>query len=260
ANPGWKRVQDKSFRTQGDEYVRAVVEAGKDSPAVLMWDMMNEPGGPGINSWLEHYCKLVKSIDPDNPVTIGWAHASSNETSGDWVDVMSYHPYGIFDRNRDLWTEAVRKASASHGNKPILVTEVGGSGWGQRYERAIDYFDNKKIGYYLFEAMIGSNRFRRFQGIVFPDGTVREMGPVTALQAHARKHGVHADGKFELKMGGEGYVTTNPKTDIADVKRIILNWNDLEIVPANQEYYRTILQWTMISLAWAKALSPEEGR
>ena len=72
ANPGWKRVQDKSFRTQGDEYVRAVVEAGKDSPAVLMWDMMNEPGGPGINSWLEHYCKLVKSIDPDNPVTIGW--------------------------------------------------------------------------------------------------------------------------------------------------------------------------------------------
>ena len=173
---------------------------------------------------------------------------------------MSYHPYGIFDRNRDLWTEAVRKASANHGNKPILVTEVGGSGWGQRYERAIDYFDNKKIGYYLFEAMIGSNRFRRFQGIVFPDGTVREMGPVTALQAHARKHGVHADGKFELKTGGEGYVTTNPKTDIADVKRIILNWNDLEIGPANREYYRTILQWTMISLAWAKALSPEDGQ
>ena len=77
--------------SKGDKYVRAVVEAGRESPSLLVWDMMNQPGGKGINSWLEHYCRLVRSIDPKHPVTIGWAGAEANEISAEWVQVMSYH-------------------------------------------------------------------------------------------------------------------------------------------------------------------------
>ena len=31
------------FRSRGDEYVKAIVEAIKDEPGLLMWDIMNEP-------------------------------------------------------------------------------------------------------------------------------------------------------------------------------------------------------------------------
>ena len=43
ANPGTERVLDAEFRATGDEYVRAVVEAGRKSPALLIWDVMNDP-------------------------------------------------------------------------------------------------------------------------------------------------------------------------------------------------------------------------
>jgi hypothetical protein len=43
ANPGAERVADPAFREQGDRYVRAVVAVGRQSPSLLIWDVMNEP-------------------------------------------------------------------------------------------------------------------------------------------------------------------------------------------------------------------------
>jgi GH35 family endo-1,4-beta-xylanase len=31
------------FRVRGDAYIKAVVQALKDEPGLLMWDVMNEP-------------------------------------------------------------------------------------------------------------------------------------------------------------------------------------------------------------------------
>ena len=164
ANPGYERVQDPAFRAQGDEYVRALIEAARGDPTVAMWDIMNEPAGEGIQDWLEHYAKLVKSLDPDRPVTIGWAHAKGNEATAAWVDVLSYHPYGIFDRTREVWTESMREISARHGGKPIIANEVGGPGFFQAYEDVIAFFAAREIGFSLFEASIGSTRFKHVQG------------------------------------------------------------------------------------------------
>jgi hypothetical protein len=250
ANPGTERVADPVFREQGDKYVRAVVEAGRGRPGVLIWDVMNEPSGDGINDWLEHYVKLVKEIDPDHPITIGWAAAKSNEVSADWVDVISYHPYGVFDKNRRLWTEAAREVAKNHGDKPILVTEAGTPGWGQRYEECIDFFAAEGIGFYLFEAMIGSDRFRHAAGIVFPDGSVREGEPVRAFRDLARRQAVVAAGGFPVRPGGR----TFPKAGGKEVAQMMRTWDRTELTRENYAAREAILRWTLISLAWGGAL------
>ncbi len=250
ANPGTERVADPKFRAEGNRYVQAVVEAGCDNRSLLIWDVMNEPSGPKINAWLEHYCKLVKSLDRKHPVTIGWAHASGNNVSADWVDVMSYHPYGIFDKNRHAWTDAVRKIAHAHGHKPILVTEAGGPGLGQRYEECLDYFQKESVGFYLFEAMVGANRFRNIVGFVFPDGSARELKAVQAFQACAERQGVPVGRPFKENAQKLPY-SISAARDIAD---LILNWDDIELTPENVVEHQGLLRWTFISLAWGGAL------
>jgi hypothetical protein len=250
ANPGTERVADPEFLATGDEYVRAVVEAGRKSPALLIWDVMNEPSGKRINRWLEHYCRLVKSIDAKHPVTIGWAHAKSNATSAAWVDVMSYHPYGIFKKNRQIWTDQVRRISREHGDKPILVTEAGSPAWGQRYEECIADFERQRVGFYVFEAMVGTNRFNQVTGFFYPDGSVRELKPVRAFAELARRQGAQASDDFPVNPDGPGFPVVGEK----QAAQMIFDWDQQEITPQNQAHRQNVLRWTLISLAWGGAL------
>lgn len=254
ANPGTERVADPAFRAQGDRYVRAIVEAGRGSPSLLMWDVMNEPSGPKVHEWLEHYCRLVRSHDPDHPVTIGWAHAGSNETSAAWVDVMSYHPYGIFNKNRQVWTRTVREIARRHGNKPILATEAGGPGFGQRYEECLRFFQDEGVGFYLFEAMVGVNRFGRIAGFVHPDGTARELAAVQAFQQCARRQGVAVDTVFRESPAPLPYL----KAGAREVADLIRRWDAAGQPPEVLAHREGLLRWTLISLAWGGALKGED--
>jgi hypothetical protein len=211
---------------------------------------MNEPSGAKVHAWLEHYCRLVRSLDTKHPVTIGWAHAGGNRASADWVDVMSYHPYGIFDKNRQTWTATVREIARQHGDKPILANEVGGPGFGQRYEECLAFFQREGIGFYLFEAMVGTNRFRHATGFVFPDGSARELEPVQAFQEYARRQGVKVWAQFPLNAGPLPYL----KAGAREVADLVLNWDATELTPEDYAPREALLRWTLISLAWAGGL------
>lgn len=250
ANPGTDRVADPGFREEGDRYVKAVVEAARESPSLLLWDVMNEPSGLKVNAWLEHYSGLVKSLDPEHPVTIGWAHAGSNEVSAEWVDVMSFHPYGIFDRNRLVWTRTVREIAKRHGDKPILTTEAGGPGFGQRYEECLRFFQEEEVGFYLFEAMVGVNRFHRITGFVHPDGSVRELAAVKAFQECARRQGIATDASFREKPDELPYL----KAGAQEVAELVRNWDAADQTPETLARREELLRWTLISLAWGGAL------
>ena len=75
-----------------EDYVSAVVNALKDEPGLVMWDVMNEPlccwwidgcANPGEKSgriervWelLRHFIPLVRALDPVNAVTVGYTTA-----------------------------------------------------------------------------------------------------------------------------------------------------------------------------------------
>src|ERR1035438_5507140 len=83
------------FRPRGDAYVKAVVEAIKDEPGLLMWDIMNEPvtndyvmKATGeekkqhideITGFVRYYLTYVRKLDPVNALTVGYEFSSRSE-------------------------------------------------------------------------------------------------------------------------------------------------------------------------------------
>src|ERR1035438_874717 len=102
------------FRTRGDASVKAIVEAIKDEPGLLMWDVMNEPltnsyygSATGeektkreaeITAFLRYYIPYVKKLDPVNATTVGYEKSLSLPATADLVDVLTFHEYRSEER------------------------------------------------------------------------------------------------------------------------------------------------------------------
>ena len=92
-------ILDEDYRSTGEKYVADVVDALRDEPGLLMWDVMNEPtcndfirtAGPEerprneARMWdfVRHYCGLVKELDPANPITVGHTFVQDVEPTVD---------------------------------------------------------------------------------------------------------------------------------------------------------------------------------
>jgi mannan endo-1,4-beta-mannosidase len=120
-------------------WVRDVVSRYKDSPAVGMWEPMNEAQGDCISfgaqtleSFFDAVGGLIKSIDPRHLVESGLLGTGQcGVTGGDYItaqetpniDVVSYHDYG--DPASVPAPLAVRLQQAQELDKPLIVGEVG---------------------------------------------------------------------------------------------------------------------------------------
>jgi hypothetical protein len=194
-------ASDPSNPFNGDAYVRDVVAVGRESPALFMWDLMNEPA-THEEPWLRHYCDFVRAHDPNpqHPITIGYAaltpfrNARTPALDQPTLDVLSYHPYGMFRQNVQAWTalaRLMRRPPFTDREKPILVTEIGFPGNASRYDDSIAFCREMGVGAMLFQAMLGKDRFifGDSQGIVYDDGQVRYEEDARALRAWGRAQG-----------------------------------------------------------------------
>ena len=124
------------FRPRGDAYVKAIVEAIKDEPGLLMWDVMNEPvtndyviKATGdekkqhideITGFVRYYLTYVRKLDPVNALTVGYEASSQLDVAADLEDVISFHDYTpvrLIDRGR--LSHCRRRFNESYG-KPML--------------------------------------------------------------------------------------------------------------------------------------------
>lgn len=125
--------------------LRTVVDALKDHPAVAMWDLGNEPDGfarpPNrrvAREWVHEMTGIIKSLDPDTPVTYGMHMANLDRNNAlrlddvfSEVDVAVMHPYPLYcdwargPLDSDLPAYACALTSALCG-KPTLMQEFGG--------------------------------------------------------------------------------------------------------------------------------------
>ncbi len=286
-NPSLAELEPGSdFRRRprgGDEYVRSVVTAVRDSPALLMWDIMNEPLPM---DFLDHYLRLVKEVDPRTPTTIGWGGVSDSDQPGfdnsfidhPALDVLSVHPYGIF---YETFTEAVRRmrfSNAAHNPvpKPMLISELGNPGGYQRYERVLDYVaregNGKPLGFFLWQAIVGDSRtnhpFNGGSGLQFVDGTVRDLQGAAAFRDVAVRQGI----------GGLPRIVTKPRTapdyfdytgiplGVDQVVDFLRNWHDRRAPLSNANFdtdgYRfqaDLLMQVSVSLMWASRLPGGHG-
>lgn len=113
--------------TLTNKHLRAIVSEVKDHPAILAWDIKNEPnldfenrGEENVLSCLSQTIKAVKKIDSIHPVTIGWSNTKSALHLENEVDFISYHYYEDID---DL--SASHKALENQTSKPVVLQEIG---------------------------------------------------------------------------------------------------------------------------------------
>ena len=191
-NPGTVKP---AFRSGGDAYVKAIVEAIKNEPGLLMWDIMNEPftndyydKAPAqeklqrekeITEFVRHNLSCVKQLDPVNAITVGYTSSSQLEPTADLVDVLSFHDYTSL---RSSVEEAYRKAAevSKKFGKPMLNTETGCIARANPYDMALEIADKHKTGWYLFNLIIGGY-WGEIHGLFYPDGTIRDPATIAAV-------------------------------------------------------------------------------
>lgn len=113
--------------TLTNKHVHSIVGRVKDHPALLGWDLKNEPdldfksrGGREVRSWLSQSRDYLKLLDPSHPITIGWSSPEAATYLIDEVDVVSYHFY----RDLEELAAAHQKVTAST-TKPVILQEFG---------------------------------------------------------------------------------------------------------------------------------------
>jgi endo-1,4-beta-mannosidase len=113
-------------------HAKTIISGLKDHKAIIAWDIKNEPnldfdsrGKVNVISWLDNMIDLVKSIDPNHAVTIGWSNVQSASILKDKVDFVSFHYYEDIE-TLDL---AVKNLKKEVGEKPIVLQEFGMSSY-----------------------------------------------------------------------------------------------------------------------------------
>ncbi|MBT8265223.1 MAG: cellulase family glycosylhydrolase [Bacteroidia bacterium] len=114
--------------TLDQRHAETIVSSLKDHNALLAWDIKNEPnldfesrGKELVVSWLDNMIDLVKSIDQDHPITIGWSDTQNASILKDKVDFISFHYYEDLEQ-LDTSIKSLRKVIP---NKPLVMGEYG---------------------------------------------------------------------------------------------------------------------------------------
>jgi endo-1,4-beta-mannosidase len=105
----------------------------KNHDAILAWDIKNEPnldfnsrGKKTVLAWLDHILLLVKSIDNQHLVTIGWSNTESAHLLKDKLDFVSFHYY----EDKANFEQSYLDLKAKIPNKQIILGEFGESSYG----------------------------------------------------------------------------------------------------------------------------------
>ena len=181
---------------KADAYAKAAVNAIKDEPGLLMFDVMNEPlccdyvnKAPNderdkrknvIWAFLRREIALVQETAPDALVTVGYTTAwEIEESTAKMLDVISFHDYNdrreVVDANFKLAKEWGQKLG-----KQVMNTETGCLARANSYEMALQFCNDYKMGWFVFELMI-HGRCVDEHGVFYPDGTIRDAGTIAAM-------------------------------------------------------------------------------
>ena len=125
--------------------LKTVVTALKDHPAIWMWNLGNEPdlfAWPNSSdegaAWVKEMVELIKSIDPNHPVTIGLHGDGIHRDNGLRIDKVYAHTDVAVMHSYPMYTPWSRKPLdpdfvpftcalvAALAGKPVLMEEFGG--------------------------------------------------------------------------------------------------------------------------------------
>ncbi|NJD10177.1 MAG: hypothetical protein FIB01_06950 [Gemmatimonadetes bacterium] len=207
------------FRATGDAYVKGIVDAVKDEPGLLMWDIMNEPlwndyvnAAPAdakqqrideIFAFTRYYVTYVKKLDPKTPTTVGHVIPEHLKGEADLVDVLGFHDYtGLRSTIEASYDTAA--AYAAKYKKPMMNTETGCIARANPYDLVLQISEEKHTGWYIFNLMV-SGYWGEIHGIFYPDGTIRDPAIVAAIMGFYRNRNLETI--IRPMPNREGHVT-----------------------------------------------------
>jgi hypothetical protein len=195
-SPGYSKLGSKDWPAS-ERYLRAVLKRFGTHPAVIAWDLMNEPccvrilsatdnGGSAFDKqvvyrFIAHMRDVADSIRPLPPITFG---AESAQTMRDLVaysDLLSFHTYEANPAKLASILDNERGFATKH-QKPLLLTEsiaalfvnssasTGDVPQVELFRECLPILERASIGYFLVALMEGRFPFA-WVGFFRPDGT-----------------------------------------------------------------------------------------
>ena len=136
--------------TLTQRHAETIVSKFKNHKAIVAWDIKNEPnldfesrGKENVLAWLESMISLVKSIDNQHLVTIGWSNTENAHLLQDKLDFVSFHYYDAVADFAQEYSDLKAKIT----NKPIVLGEYGQSSYGG-FWRPFAGSEKKQAKYY----------------------------------------------------------------------------------------------------------------
>jgi hypothetical protein len=187
-------VKDTTLRSQAVEWARFLVQALSDEPALAFWDVMNEPDWPTAPAELVRtktdnaifMARTFRSLDPNTPVTIGWAFVDGMCEHTDEVDLLQFHDY-MPTRGKIRASIARAKACAERVGKPLINGELGCIARANPYDVTLEEHMRAHVGWYIWELMIVRGGWGPVHGVFYEDGTVRDPSIAAAMMGWFRK-------------------------------------------------------------------------
>jgi hypothetical protein len=194
-NPYWQRSPGNrrmglSFRPALRRYVEDLLGRFGSDRRVIAWDLYNEPQTKDSSvALVRDVFAWARRSAPSQPLTACWYGSLLG-------DITSIHFY--FSPNREADEAARAIESARSFGRPVVATEaLGRPNHGELHE-ILPLFDESRIGWYLWELMIGADQTRYqwpnsppaddeivFQGLLYPDGTPYNEQEVELIRAQA---------------------------------------------------------------------------
>ncbi len=157
---------------------------------IIAWDLYNEPQARDSSvALVRDVFAWARSAAPSQPLTACWYGALLS-------DITSIHFYVCPTREPDEARRAIE--SAKSFGRPVVATEALGRPNHGELREILPLFNESRIGWYLWELMIGADQTRYqwpnsppvadevvFQGLLFPDGTPYSEDEIVLIQRAA---------------------------------------------------------------------------
>lgn len=182
--------------TQTDHHTRSIISAVSNHPALLAYDIKNEPdldfddrGKSLVLGWLLHQINVIRSIDDGHPITIGWSTAESAVNLSDEVDFVSFHYYKSAEEFGS--TLSSLKDALGH-SKPVLLSEFGMTSYRGAWN-PIQFSESKQAAYLTSiisqcqEYNIGYLAWTLYD---FPDIPTQVVGSLPWRKAYQQHYGL----------------------------------------------------------------------
>lgn len=190
SSPGSRRM-GLAFRPALRRYVEEFLGRFGSDQRIITWDLYNEPQTREYSvALVRDVFAWARRIAPSQPLTSCWYGALLS-------DITSIHFYVSPKSEPDEAQRVIESAKSLA--RPVVATEaLGRPNHGELHE-ILPLFEQTRIGWYLWELMIGANQTRYqwpnsppvaddvvFQGLLHPDGTPYRKDEVELIRAQAR--------------------------------------------------------------------------